>query len=178
MMKVYLLGVYHNFQTEPYAMFSDYVRDLCSRKHIMSIAEEMNRDALRDAKVQQSTVEELAAELSLPHSYCDPDAQQRRQCSILGKRDIEIRQWLDGLSDDDAASQNAVHTEKREKYWLEQMKPMYADPMLFVCGIDHLLSFSKVLADAGFVVEVLEKQWAPDQEVESTGNNETGSLCS
>lgn len=71
---IYLLGLYHCFQTKEYPNFLNYVRDFCKSHEINSIGEEMNCTALCDAKRDQSTIKMIADELLIPHAYCDPDA--------------------------------------------------------------------------------------------------------
>ena len=93
-MKIYLIGVFHNFQTEEHSDFLDYLRDTCANYKIRSIAEEMNNDALRLARVEKSTILKLAEELDLPHAYCDPDENDRKKYGILGQQDLELNQFL------------------------------------------------------------------------------------
>lgn len=164
-MTIYLLGLYHDFQTEPCAEFENYVRNVCVQTRIQSVAEEMNSDALREANADQSTVAKVANTLGLPHAYCDPNEQQRKGHDILGERELKHLKWWDDLSDDEASALKAIHTKKREEYWIEKLNPIFSDPMLFVCGVDHLSSFSGILRGDGFNVVVLDKQWTDIEQI-------------
>jgi hypothetical protein len=166
-MKIYLIGVYHNFQTEKHPDFLDCLRDTCSTHKIRSIAEEMNNDALRIAKVEKSTILEIAEELGLPHAYCDPDANERRINGILGQQELKFNQWFYELSDKDAETLKSQHDGKREKFWLEKIREVFVDPMLFICGIQHLDSFSSLLRENGYNCCLIERKWPPNKILES-----------
>ncbi|MFA6174857.1 MAG: hypothetical protein WC701_14440 [Kiritimatiellales bacterium] len=161
-MMVYLLGVYHNFQTEPCAEFSEYIRNFCIQNSIGSIAEEMNRDGLNSLDIS-STVSVVAHELGSPHRYCDPCAEERKAKDILGVNDVDFIIWRDELSDDEADELHRIHKNKREICWIEKLQTIYVDPMLFVCGIAHLSTFSKLLNKAGFEAQILDKRWMPNR---------------
>ena len=166
-MNIYLLGVYHNFQTEKHLEFLSFLRHTCSTYNIRSIAEEMNIDALYLAKVEKSTVYEISEELGLPHAYCDPDETERENHNILGQEAIESHQWFNNLSTEEVESLKSEHNIKREKIWLEKLKAVIVDPMLFICGIQHLGSFSSLLKKNGYECYILEKKWSPNKSLES-----------
>lgn len=161
-MKIYLIGVFHNFQTEKHPKFLDFLRDTCSDLRIKSIGEEMSTDALRLAKVEKSTVLEIAEEFRLPHSYCDPDEKERSYRGILGKQDLQMQQFFNNLSDEEIEDLKAEHYKKRESVWLEKIRDVFVEPMLFICGIQHLDSFSSLLTRNGFDCCLIEKTWSPN----------------
>jgi len=166
-MKIYLVGVYHNFQTERHPDFLDFLRELCSVHKIKSVGEEMNVDALRLAKVEKSTVLEIAEELCLPHAYCDPDENERKSNDILGQQELEWHQWFNDLSDEEMKILKSEHDHKREKICLKKIKKIFVDPMFFICGIQHLESFSSLLRENGFNFDLIERQWSPNKSFES-----------
>jgi hypothetical protein len=53
----------------------------------------------------------------------------------------------------------------REHYWLERVKESKSKRLIFVCGDDHLISFSKLLEQAGYLVEVKSKNWGAGWEL-------------
>ncbi len=122
--------------------------------------------ALRLAKVEISTVSEIAEELGLPHAYCDPDENERRSNGILGQQDLLWHQWFYDLSDEEAEILKSEHDRKRERIWLEKLIEVFVDPMLFICGIQHLDSFSLLLKKNGYECNILEKKWSPNKSLE------------
>jgi hypothetical protein len=88
-MNIYLLGVSHDFQTEPHTLFEKYVLDSYSLYGIMSIAEEMCHDALDDAGVTISRIKMIAENIGLPHAYCGPGRKEREDLNILGELKIK-----------------------------------------------------------------------------------------
>jgi len=127
----------------------------------------MNVDALRLAKVEKSTVLEIAEELCLPHAYCDPDENERKSNDILGQQELEWHQWFNDLSDEEMKILKSEHDHKREKICLKKIKKIFVDPMFFICGIQHLESFSSLLRENGFNFDLIERQWSPNKSFES-----------
>jgi hypothetical protein len=79
----------------------------------------MNYDALRDAKVAESTVKAIANKFGLPHAYCDPDEVQRAERNIIGKGKLEGLKWLNEWSEDEFIKHLRNDYEKRERFWIE-----------------------------------------------------------
>jgi hypothetical protein len=164
-MKIYLIGAYHSFQTETHFDFLDFLRDICSTYKIRSIGEEMNIDALNLAKVEKSTVLKIAEELNLPHAYCDPDENEREINNILGEQKLEIKRFFNNLSDEEFKNLKSQDFCRREKIWLEKIEDVFVDPMLFVCGIQHLESFSSLLRKNGYACHLIEETWSPSKSL-------------
>lgn len=156
---IYLLGVYHCFQTKEYPEFLAYVRDFCDSHGINSLAEEMNYTALRDAKRDRSTIKMMADECLLPHAYCNPDEKERQTLGIVGENKLKSLQWLCEWTDEEFESHKALYNQKKEQLiWLDRLQKIFMDPMLFVCGIDHLTSFSALLARSGFSFQIADRR--------------------
>lgn len=162
-MKIYLLGVYHNFETETHHNFKEYIVDTCSLHDIRSIAEEMSYDGLNDAGVTVSTIKTIADNLGLPHAYCGLGRKEREALGILGSQQIEILGRFYEWSDEKVRQKKLDDYAKRERVWLERLKDMFQDPMLFVCGIDHLDTFGSLLRRSNYACEILEKRWQSNQ---------------
>ena len=168
MTNIYLLGVFHTFQTQPSHTFTEYVCQTCAALRIKSLAEEMNHDALRDACTSHSTVKPIADKLSIPHAYCDPDQNERQARGIRGENDLKFQRWLNEWSDDEFVHRKALHCQKREEVWIEKLQDVFIKPMLFICGIDHLDTFGSLLNHRGFSSKQLEKRWTPNQPLQPT----------
>jgi len=158
-MTIYLLGVYHCFQTEDHAEFIDYLWDFLRSHGISSIGEEMNLTALSDEKKNRSTIGVLADKLSVPHAYCDPDVDERKRLGILGENRLKCLKLCHGWTDEEFEYRKTLDNQKRETVWLERLKNVFINPMLFVCGIDHLNSFGALLGANGFGVRIAERSW-------------------
>jgi len=156
MMKIYLLGVTHNFQKIPHLDFEKYVVESLSRLGIKSVGEEMSLDGLKlKPKISVSTTKTIADNLKIPHRYCDPDDQEREKRGIIG------HDWIEGQckSNDEIEKGLREDDEKRELVWLEKLKDIFENPMLFICGSAHLNTFSTLLRNNGYTCEILEKKW-------------------
>ena len=156
---IYLLGVYHCFQTKEYPEFLAYVRDFCDSHGINSLAEEMNCTALRDAKRNRSTIKMVADERLLPHAYCDPDEKERETLGIAGEYRLKFLQWFYTWTEEEFRSRKTLENQKREIIWLDRLQKIFIDPMLFVCGIDHLILFSALLERSGFSFQIADRTW-------------------
>lgn len=88
MRPVFLVGTSHRYQVGPngiipvdvtaeeFSKFRDFLKTVVKRHNIRGIAEEMSLYALRKRQHVRhggSLPFELAAEIRLPHRYCDPD---------------------------------------------------------------------------------------------------------
>jgi len=71
------------------------------------------------------------------HIFCDPDAAER-EAKKLNTPDL------------------------RESFWLDRLLKSGASSLLFVCGDEHLKSFSKKLNAAGFESSILSENWGND----------------
>jgi hypothetical protein len=153
MRAVYLIGVNHQYQdgpnrdwgpmlranatTQDFTEFRDLLGDVIARHGIRGVAEEMSLCALRKRRVRGDSLPCcLAAELGLPHRYCDPDAKTQ-----------EAR---GGMSD-----------EQRQQYWIEELIIFDTFPVLFIVGAKHTESFNGLLIDSGFQPFVVESNWEP-----------------
>jgi hypothetical protein len=167
MRKVYVVGTRHRYQgwckqaidydrfsfviqratQSQLEEFKAYLRDLIDRYQILTVAEEMSRETLKeiphpDLPPEESVPFQLAVrELKIPHAYCDPDSAKRKEL---------------GISDDTAEDRA-----KREAYWLEQVEGFKSFPCIFVVGSDHTRSFSDLLTKSGFDAKIVIEEWLP-----------------
>jgi hypothetical protein len=113
MSAVYLVGVNHKYQFGPngaipvdasaqdFLEFGDLLRTVIARHGIRGIAEEMSLFALRKHFVRGDSFPCcLAAEIGLPHRYCDPDADTRKTLDIASMK-------------------------RREQYWIKELITLY-----------------------------------------------------
>lgn len=158
-MHIYLIGVTHDFQIPPQAKFEEYVIKSCIKYRIRSIGEEMCMDALDDFKAPQSIAKVVAEKIGLPHSYCGPGREERKEFGISTENLLEAQKFHYEWTDNDFRERVEKDRKKREAIWLERLKLIYEDPMLFICGIAHLESFGMLLETNGYEYNILGREW-------------------
>lgn len=149
MREIFLVGVNHKYQFGPdgviirygppeaFAEFRQFLRDTIAGHGIRAVAEEMSLAALRRHSLPCDSIPcRIAAELNLPHRYCDPDP--------------EIQERLNTDSND-----------KREKYWIQELMSLNVFPVLFVLGCDHIETFQLLLLGHGLTPLVVARDWQP-----------------
>jgi hypothetical protein len=146
---VYLIGVNHKYQIGPdgvirvdasdddFAAFAELIRTAVASQGIRGIAEEMSLAALRKHFVHgPSFTCRVAAEIGLPHRYCDPDPETQKSLNITSPR-------------------------QREAYWVRELMGFNRFPVLFIAGADHIDSFNALLTESGLQALVIARDWAP-----------------
>jgi len=134
---IYLLGidhqVQHQKQTRDSVVFAFYLSEKIKELNIKLIGEEWFQDLLKENGVATTATQDVAQRNQVEHRFCDPNRNER---SVIGWR---------SKSDDSV----------REKFWLEKIKDVTDQNVIFVCGADHLSSFSKLLTDTRYICEIL-----------------------
>jgi hypothetical protein len=152
MRSVYLIGLNHKYQLglggaipvegtrEEFAEFEQFVRDSLASYDIRGIAEEMSPAGLKKHFISGDSVPcRLARAAGLPHRYCDPDAETRKELSI-------------------------EKNDERERHWIQELMSFDVFPVLFVLGGDHIDSFHSLLREHGFTAIVVARDWQPSPE--------------
>jgi hypothetical protein len=121
------------------------------------IAEEDSDEALA-TRGKVSIAKQLADDRGIPHKFCDPTEQQRRDIGYRDGQSLELEIFMadtTGLSHDDIfrkarAIEICRYFPIRERFWLEQMNPAPNTAVVFICGDLHIESFGKILEAAGY----------------------------
>lgn len=125
------------------------------------IAEELNEEGLREARVTSSVPQRIAQERGLPHRFCDPDNAERKAAGILAASDVRAMALMeDSVAEKEIERRVRAHYAKREEIWLRRLMDV-PRPVLFVCGADHVQSFSDLLALNSLHCRILHKHWRP-----------------
>ena len=142
--EVLLVGVDHRIQyttahcgpdwRERIKQFEDYLVELTVEHGASLIAEEFNEEALDRSIATDCTARDAAQRANRAHLFCEPPSV-----------------WRNGRSDALSAD--------REMYWLECLKISNAKRIIFLCGNDHLVTFQRLLVEAGYVAIVESKNW-------------------
>ena len=156
---IYLVGTNHELQhfakpirapessaAKGRTEFQDFLRTQIERLKPAVVAEESVDEVLK-LKGTDSTVKSVAEECGVKHKYCDPDSATRAKLGVpLG---------TENYPEDEKRKYHNI----RENYWYLQIKPYIEQNILFVCGAEHVPSFSAVLAKNGCDVETLCEYW-------------------
>lgn len=159
-MTIYLQGVSHDYQEKECSEFREYLLDVWKDFGIKSMAEEMNPDWLKFIGVDCTTVEKVADLLSVPYKMCDPNNAERDRLRLEDPTLLKIKRMNKELTDDEWARLNEENYRCRERFWLERIPSIYVDPMLFVCGIEHLKDFQRLLQCNGYDCKVLDSAFS------------------
>ena len=124
-----------------------------------AIAEEMNGEALAEKCVAASLGMLLAKKRALPHRMVDPDKAVRAALGISQENDVRISAWNRSLSRAETEAQVQAEYGKRERYWLEQLQDLDTWPVLFICGANHVRSFSALLTDRSIENSIEADDW-------------------
>ena len=142
---VFLIGVNHIIQHTGFSFhqkeaaiseFLEHVEMKALELKVKTIAEEWSQEANKNNNVPFSTVQTVATKLDLKHIFCDPTNQERKKHGI-----------------------EKSNTDGREEFWIERLKEVLQDNILFVCGEDHLESFKSKLNSCGILVEIVSRGW-------------------
>ncbi len=171
--KVLLIGTHHTYQygvgsaygdgctQEEESAFRQLVERASRKFAVRGMAEELNEDALSEHNVTRSVLQHQAAALALPHCFCEPGREERLARGIQQGNDVEVTGWINGWSDGEVKKRLLAEFRKRETVWCDRLLAFDKWPVLFVCGADHVATFSSLLLERRLKVEVLETCWEP-----------------
>ena len=114
--------------------FELHLRDQVGSRAARLLAEEFSEEALHRSNATTSTVGDVSRRMGVDHLYCDPGSDQRIELGI-----------------------ETPH--QRELYWLQLLRPYLDLPIIFVCGDDHVPTFSRLLSIEGVGVQTVSTGW-------------------
>ncbi len=142
---------------------------IASQTGVTAIAEELSTEAL--ARIEPDTsahsvAKQIASSQGLKHVYCDPDSNERLEAGIPTDEELGRRAHAEWMRTDepmgDALRRFRTETyPAREEIWLSRLRvnTNLKQKILFICGADHIDSFSSLLANNDISFEVLERDW-------------------
>ncbi|CAN7279504.1 hypothetical protein LJR038_003257 [Acidovorax sp. LjRoot38] len=160
---VLLLGTTHSVQmgsrqatAEDIEAFRAGVLKLCEAHGIQAIGEEMSLDALKHWSCSETIAKGISSDRGLPHRYCDPEHEERK---ILGAIHEElhpgVREFWDmpPLTPEQAEAIERTAFDRREEEWIRRILDLNVWPLLYICGSNHVTSFTEKLAREGMAVQ-------------------------
>ncbi|MEK7749557.1 MAG: hypothetical protein AAB277_01105 [Planctomycetota bacterium] len=118
------------------AEFTHHLKEAAKSLRVVLLAEEFSTEALAKSSTTSSTAQKVSRELKIQHRFCDPNLQERHSLCI-GKDNFH----------------------RRELYWLDCIRDKRNEDIIFICGNDHLESFTSLLRRKGFQSRVHSKDW-------------------
>jgi hypothetical protein len=127
------------------------------------IAEELSEDALSRFKATDSVARHVLQEAGCRHAFVDPGQKERDDLGIKGWNDI-VRDFGYGpaLRKEESAQVEQIelrHWEKREQYWLQQLRDIGFRTCIMVIGAKHIERFSNLLLEANINAEILVRDY-------------------
>ena len=170
MKMVELLGTSHRFQygapdcsEEEEAAFISLLKELASRSKVAALAEEACEELMVRQPRLESTCATAARELKIADLYCEPSQSVRGKLGVRGHQAIEQDAWLLHWPQEQKLAEHAKEFAVRENYWSVQLLMADTWPVLFVCGAEHIRSFSTMLKSHGVVSKVVCNDWTPNE---------------
>ncbi len=172
-MQLYIVGTHHKHQLGPCSAFDPrgqscdalaaYLKRLCHKLGIKTVAEEMCSDARQKWNILQTIPQSVAHDLGISHADCGPTEDQR---DALGIRNENLV-MMDGQmhEESDATIQQYIRAEydKREVEWFRRLAKLPHEPVLFVCGAAHSKSFADKTKERGWHTVTITEDWTPCQ---------------
>jgi hypothetical protein len=168
---IYIHGVNHNTQhrgnssdAESAIRLEIFVEDFYGKKNISIVAEEFSEEACEYSGVKTSVCLEISERYPLlRHIYCDPSSSERRKLGIPSqaelvkrvKKDLGVKIVMGKESNEYYDRLRSQYHDIREKFWLAKLEPYKGQKVLFICGSDHVASFSAMLLENDWTVDIV-----------------------
>lgn len=168
---IHIVGVNHAFQfinshtdLVESEQFRSYILRNVQNNKIGCLAEEMNEEWLVTKwNADRCVCREIAKDLGIVHVMCDPNTEERREMGYKTEREIMGENGLTPLDVSEIEAFDSKQWRKREEFWFSKIEPYLTRNILFVCGPNHVFSFSKLLEENGRKTKVICERWLPKQ---------------
>lgn len=169
---IYILGTDHSNQyidiNGHFEKSEMYVKvlEMLEVNKIEVIAEELSEDAISLHNKKDSLLRSLACKYNIPHLFVDMTEAQRVALGYNRMKEEYIKDRIDKNSElkrgNFSISSRREYQELqefifpiRENFWYEMLNDVLDKNILFVCGSDHIKSFSKLLKLKGHEVTII-----------------------
>lgn len=148
----YIIGVHHGVQFDKQhsstPVFIYYLKKVIKKYVIEIITEESSKDVLKEWRIEKTSVQEVSINHDLQYIACDPSIDERKTLGIRSDEEIKHEKGLPKILNHEQLA--ILDKEKikdfpiRENYWLDKIKKYSARQVVFICGLDHLNSSSRL----------------------------------
>lgn len=173
----YILGTNHIYQRddelcEPGTVdaFIEYLDSVCKSHGINAIGEEMSISTLHDFGRAVSIPKKFASTHGKRHKYCDPDRAEQAKLGIREACVVRYDVREKHLPEEQITQLIWEEDLKREPCWLCKIQELNVWPLLFICGSDHIKSFTQLLSTIATAVHVVNQNWWPNITVKRDAN--------
>lgn len=170
---IHLIGVLHRAQasatgqaeTDSQKEYAETLRRTIRNVNPALVAEEYSTEAEQENKTISIT-RTVAAELGVPHRFCDPHKDERARVGYLSAEELHPLIWMNdenwNISNEEAEAKAwAICIGKyfaiREGLWLDSIRDVIKKEIVFVLGDGHVDSFTKILESEGVEVSVVAR---------------------
>jgi hypothetical protein len=168
MRNVVIIGTSHKYQTgtghfdsdceSELLLFRNLLENTCLTYGVCAVAEELHQDNLPEERAE-STVCEFANTAGLAHVYAEPSSEHRRNNGMPTHAELELEAQLTNIDRRNIPRLEQQSMMSRELYWLTKLLEFNQWPLLFVCGANHVNSFSARLRAHDIAVQVAVVDW-------------------
>ena len=146
---MFLIGINHEVQyTNEYTdvslnqAFAKYLGEQSERFNVTLIAEEFNIEAGSRSRATAYTAKDVADKLGIGHRFCDPNSSERKALGIPREQEDRDKNFR-----------------MREQLWFDKIKDKLHEPIIFICGSDHVERFQSLVLNKSYEVTILVKNW-------------------
>jgi hypothetical protein len=177
---IYLLGTRHSIQTEwdspgpqlsaRFGRFKAFLGDAVESTKVAAIGEETNLEI--EGRTNKESIARLIAEgMHPPLLYvpCEANSEERKALGIPTAEEILDRCRREGIGGDFEQCRDSEllkYFPLREKFWIERLRQVAVWPVLFLCGPDHIRTFSCRLTENGIPCKIISFDWWASDEIE------------
>ena len=181
---IHLIGVDHRTQyfnqmipPELFDEFKEFIIHHARTLKATLLAEEFHEEYLKEVYFSPSgTLRSVAMKLQTAHRYCDPCDHEKEKLGIPFYADIRESVVMElGFSKDyflDPQKRNRAKrlTAKlvyaffpvRESFWIARLEENIFARVIFICGHEHITSFTQMLLQRGIPCRVIAPFWKGD----------------
>jgi len=163
---IYIFGTDHKYQREDPSLsqyqidkFKTDIEKLCVELNIRLLAEENNLEAQEEHALNHSLLHQSSNKLNIEHIYCDPNRRERNEHGIQQENDIRASFMFKTVDEQDILKKVYESHKKRESLWLNRIEKVNTWPVLVLCGSNHVNSFSNLVKEQGYKLEILFEDW-------------------
>lgn len=172
-MMVHLIGVAHEAQasssgkpeTDAQALYAALLEHTIVAVGPRAVAEEYNEEAEQENKAR-SIGKLIAVALGGEHRFCDPNKAERQHIGYFGPQELHLHismhdpNW--NISNEEAQAKGwAICIGKyfaiRERFWLDKIRDVVDQDLVFVLGDGHVDSFTQLLDDEGINSQLVQR---------------------
>jgi hypothetical protein len=139
--------------------FEQLLRKLCSEVSADTIAEELSQQSMKEVGSIESVPHIIAKEAGLPHIFCDPNREERRQLGILDENEIRMSKWPKVFEEPGVQRLLAESNRRREAEWLRRIQEMNGARVILVCGAIHSDAVAQLAQSRLFKATIIHRDW-------------------